>query len=343
MAKYHYAAYGLHVCSEWPLVLPKADPRGSADVLVGELSENTELDAIIQGGTCISETPYRKHVRLADGGDYMQWFGQFEFIVSSNGRDLRARRIGPGGSDHSFQAYLLAQAISFCLLHQGLESYHITVVEVGGAGLGLMGNCGAGKSSLAASLIRRGGRLLTDDLLVVRSQGEQLLASPGQPWIKLFPEMGREALGSRADGVPMNSWTSKRIYLLEPHQYCPRAIPLSAIYSLDALDQAEAGPRPCLDRLPPREALLQLLRNTFNATVTTAGRLASQLGQAAAIAEAVPMRALRYRRDVAQLGALSEFVLEDFGRLTRVRVSQGCGGALAWSSGADSNLGAIGP
>jgi len=55
---------------------------------------------------------------------------------------------------------------------------HATCVELGGAGIVLLGPSGSGKSDLALRLIDRGARLVADDQLAVERQGDRLLGRP---------------------------------------------------------------------------------------------------------------------------------------------------------------------
>src|SRR5204863_102769 len=103
-----------------------------------------------------------------------------------------------GASAESFQVYLLGQALSFALVKQGLEPLHATVVVVDGQGVAFLGDNGYGKSSLAACFLEGGYRLLTDDLLLLKASGGDVLAYPGPPRIKLFPEVARRFLGDAA-------------------------------------------------------------------------------------------------------------------------------------------------
>ncbi len=55
---------------------------------------------------------------------------------------------------------------------------HASCVAVAGRGVLLLGDSGAGKSDMALRLIDAGAHLISDDQVVVRADGGQLLASP---------------------------------------------------------------------------------------------------------------------------------------------------------------------
>jgi len=88
------------------------------------------------------------------------------------------------------------------LLKQGIEPLHCTAVVVNGGAVGFLGDCGYGKSSLAAAFLQAGYPLLTDDLLVLKEEGRHFLAYPSFPRIKLFPEMAEAFLGDRVAATP---------------------------------------------------------------------------------------------------------------------------------------------
>jgi HPr kinase/phosphorylase len=63
-------------------------------------------------------------------------------------------------------------------------SWHATLVEVGGVGVILLGPSGIGKSECALELVRRGHRLVADDLVDIR------LDADGRPVGRASPHIG---------------------------------------------------------------------------------------------------------------------------------------------------------
>lgn len=58
----------------------------------------------------------------------------------------------------------------------GVKSIHATCVALDGVGILLRGPSGSGKSDLALRLIDRGARLVADDRVVLRAEGDEVLA-----------------------------------------------------------------------------------------------------------------------------------------------------------------------
>ncbi|MCL6566521.1 MAG: hypothetical protein K6U09_08875 [Acidobacteriia bacterium] len=252
-------------------------------------------------------------VRLSGGGTYLRWAGLFEFVVSPDGHRIFGRPLAEATAE-SFHTYLFGQVLSFALLRQGCEPLHATAVVISGEAVAFLADPGGGKSTLAATFLQAGFPLLTDDLLVVRRQGERFFAYPGPARLKLFPEIARAVLGPVADGVPLNSGTPKRILPLGEDQWHRRPAPLRVLYVLDAAEGASSSQRIRIQKLSPSRGLVELLRGTFNAVITEPERLKQQFLQTAELARAIAVKRLCYPRELQQLAAVREAVLADLAR-----------------------------
>lgn len=62
----------------------------------------------------------------------------------------------------------------------GQNTYPASCVSIGEAAILITGESGIGKSELALALIDRGARLISDDQVSLRLEGERLVASPAQ-------------------------------------------------------------------------------------------------------------------------------------------------------------------
>jgi hypothetical protein len=246
---------------------------------------------------------------LPGGAVYLSWSGLFDFIVSPDGRQVLGRPLA-SSSVEAFQAYLLSQVLSFSLLKRGIEPVHATVVVVEGNAVGFLGDSGAGKSSLAAAFLEAGHRLLTDDLLVLRSEKESVLAYPGPTRMKLFPEAALLLLGETA-GTPMNDRTSKLILPLQPDRFQRSRVPLGALYVLlrspTPADRADIK----IHTLSKRRAFVELTKNTFNPLVTDRDRLRGQFATAAEVSNRVHIAGLSFPRSFSSLPSVRDAILAD--------------------------------
>jgi len=306
-----YCLYGMRLKSVTPLPGPEITGSGQAAI---ELLTGPALlfsKARREAGICPEEKEWFRHAGLPDGSDYLRWSGLFEFLISADGRRITCRELN-GATHGSFQTYLLGQVLSFALLKQGIETLHATGIVINGGAVAFLGNCGYGKSSLGAAFLQEGYPLLTDDLLVLKEEGDRFVAYPGPARIKLFPEIAKRLLGDRVNGTPMNNDTSKLIIPLGPGEtVSPEcAFPLKAIYILRPPTSLQNS-RVVIRRLSPRHAFLAVTKNTFNAVVVAPERLKRQFVLASRLAENVPVKSLSYPRALQHLPAVREAVRSD--------------------------------
>jgi len=250
--------------------------------------------------------------RLATGATYLRWTGLFEFLVSADGRDIRFHRL-PRATPESLSAYLLGQVLSFSLLAFGMEPLHGTVVVIDGEAIGFLGDCGYGKSTLGAAFLRLGFPILTDDLMVVEPTSSGYAVHPGMPRIKLFPSVARPVLGVARPGPRLNDGTSKQILPLHDGQAFHRPAPLRALYVLGDPKRApsDLAGHTRVDRLSGGEALLEVIKGSFNSMVVNRDRLTRQFVFASRLAATIPVNRLSYLRDLSLLPAVCEAVLAD--------------------------------
>ena len=90
------------------------------------------------------------------------------------------------------------------LAWRGLLSLHATALEISGRAILIAGPAGAGKSTLAAELMREGARLLSDDLTVLGkgSDGVSAIAFRGRRAIRLHPATAMALDSTQSEAVP---------------------------------------------------------------------------------------------------------------------------------------------
>ena len=303
-----YNLYGFRLQSQMQLACPQGQMHASRpDVELVEYSASDVRQACKLGGTLVEASDFYRLTRLRDGSIYLLWPGLFEFLISSDGSRIGWRNLN-GTPREALQEYLLGQVLSFAMLVRGIEPLHATAVVVGGGAIAFLGDSGYGKSSLGASFVRENYPLLTDDVLVLEQRTKDLLAHPGMPRIKLFPEMSG-SMFQGCEGTPMNRWTRKTIFALNARQHQASAIPLRTLYVLSP--PGHLSRKVTLRKMSEREAFMSVLKNTFNDVLLSPTRLKRQFEFARSIKALVPVKALSYPRTVTALPRVVEAILSD--------------------------------
>src|SRR5438093_9514099 len=103
---------------------------------------------------------------------------------------------------------------------------------------------------------------------------------------------------------------------LNDKQRCAFPLPVRAIYSLAAPHDLFRKQPIRIEALSPREAFIELVKNTFNRRITDPDRLARQLAETSRLVGLLPTRKLSIPRDLNRLPAVRGAILDDLAGLT---------------------------
>ena len=174
-SRHRYGVYGIDIVSDHPLTMPaySHDPLGRVECVRGAPA----IFEAVRQTTALEPAPdaWHQYAALEDGSTYVCWEGVGEFLVAANGRRITSRPAADA-SRESFQVYMLGQALSFALVKQRFEPLHATAIVVDDRAIAFLGGSAFGKSTLAASFLAAGHRLVTDDLLILRSCADGIVA-----------------------------------------------------------------------------------------------------------------------------------------------------------------------
>lgn len=228
-------------------------------------------------------------VDFAQPAGYLLWNRDHgRVLISPDGRLLLCE---PDPRNAEWAAIVTAQALPLAATLRGLEVLHASGVVLDGRAVLITGAAGAGKSSLAAALLRAGGLLLSDDAVALQPRDGTLLAHPGSLALQLratedrrLAATERAALGRAAGEVE-----GKRRYVsVDP----PNPAPLGGLFLLE-----RSAAQPAVQPLPDVSPFA-LLASTFNLSVRTPERLRRQLDVVTAIAAGGLVHRLRVQPDV---------------------------------------------
>lgn len=290
-----------------PAPTPCRSALRTVELVRGTASQFSKVRKALEGWS--TGTRWFEHARLQDGSHYLRWSEFFECLVTTDGRTIISHPLN-GSSEQTTQTYLLTQALAFALPRLGIEPLHATTVVIHGKAVAFLGDCGLGKSTLAAACLKEGGSLLTDDLLVLQSVGGRFLAYPGQPRIKLMPSVARWWFGSEIRSVPRNPHIAKRIIPLEAPQYTAVPVPLHRIYALRP-PRRGAPARVTIRRLTRRAAWAELTGGTSNLLLQEPERLRRLFAWACRLAQRIPVKSLSYPRSLRALPEVVRAVAAD--------------------------------
>ena len=299
MASHAYSVYGVDIRSAWPLAFPPSTDGPATGVRVDFVAGGDADFSDIRAPRAPIDSWFESHF-LPDGSTYFRWSDLYEFRIPADGSRVVCRPLN-GTDPLVLQNFLFGPAISFALVHQGLEPLHATAVEMEGTAIGFLGDCTFGKSTMLASFLQAGHRLLTDDLLMLVQRDRQWLACPGSGRIKLHPDSAHAFLDDVTHSEPLHAFASKRSFPVDATRSWLTALPLTRLFVLPTPDERARATSVSIEPLSRAALFHELLKNSFNVDVVTRDRFERQFGFAARLAGDIDGFRLQYPEGFSHL------------------------------------------
>ncbi len=154
-----------------------------------------------------------------------------------NGKQITVERLNDS-TDDEIRLFLLGSAMGALIQQRDLLPVHGSAVVKNGQAYIIAGVSGSGKSSLAAVLIKRGFKLLSEDISVVDPEKIPPEVNPGIPYLKLWQDVLEEL------GEDVRSYAKVRPQLLKYRKhagsdYINEPVMLKRIIVLSARNKPE--------------------------------------------------------------------------------------------------------
>jgi hypothetical protein len=249
-------------------------------------------------------------IRRISGGEFLcvEFDDGADFWVTRDTRRLWAAWRSPLSLEDAI-SYLLGPILGLVLRLRGVACLHASAVSFGGRAVAFAGPEGAGKSTVAAALAQKGHPALSDDIVALVERDSAFLVLPAYPHICLWPDSVEAIFGS-ANAAPRFSpnWEKRRLALGHPElPFETMPVPLSAICILG--QGSEFAAAALAEPLPPRDAFLSLVANSYATNALDPEARANELAILGRLVAAVPVWRLRARPEATLLVDLCRSLL----------------------------------
>ena len=285
--------YGLTIDSPFPLPGAKSlsATHGAPDVTIQWQPENAWRE-ITEPLTPQPEADAdRPWLGLTNDRELcLQWRRDLQFVISpANDQMLVVCR--PEKLEFAPTA-LVGIGLGLLLQRRGTLCIHGSALSIKGRTITLVGDSGAGKSTTAAALIVRGATLISDDVVALRSCGDDFIVEPGSTSLRLGQAAKTRILGPDLE-LSTAPWVDKLLWDVSADDGRePQTRRLDAIYLLgDAEGLEGVRSAPLAPVLALRELITALYPQGFSTFLTQ-----EQLTALRAVAERVPVIVLRFPR-----------------------------------------------
>ncbi|MBN2275193.1 MAG: hypothetical protein JXR41_06645 [Bacteroidales bacterium] len=223
---YSYRAYGLNILSQLPVTGFEPASFETADVHIhkGPVPEN--LGNIINQGVLYQSNESEFLLRMENVGAYYVRNGN-EIIVQPTNT----------ASTGEVSAFLTGTSFGALMHQKKLLPLHASTVIFKEKCLVIAGISGAGKTTLAAALIKAGGTLVADDVSVIDFSGEKPAVHPAFPTIKIWEDSLKHLDINITDLEPVRGELKK--YYLPVNKFNHIYTAISHIYILNTHNRPE--------------------------------------------------------------------------------------------------------
>jgi hypothetical protein len=251
------------------------------------------------------QPPWLSFARV-DEGYLLRFPSLADFHVSGDGAFIRACP-SPALPDDTLRHLLVDQVLPLALSRRGRVLLHASAVHLRATGtVAFVGPAGRGKSTLAAALGSRGGRILCDDCLALEPCAGGAQALPAYPGLRLWPDAASRLgpAGLRDEGVA--HYTAKRRVSGGLLGFHPRPSPLRALFLIS--ERGAEGPTVSIRRCRASAGLMGLVKYAYLLDIEDREHLARAFQALASLATSVPVLRLRLRDGHSRLADAADAI-----------------------------------
>jgi hypothetical protein len=239
----------------------------------------------------------------------MDYFDGNQFWLQGDGSRIWAR--WPAGSClEDAASYLPGPVLGLLLRLRGVTCLHASAVAFRGSAIAFAGSEGAGKSTTAAALARKGYPVVADDIVALLERDREFFVLPAYPHLSLWPESVKLLYGPGKELPPLApNWDKLQLSLAENQlEFSGKPLPLGAILILG--ERSTDAAAPFVETLPQREKLLHLIANSYATNLLDTGMRAREFESWGRLLARVPIWRLRSHQDASQIDRLCQLIEE---------------------------------
>ncbi|KPP94414.1 hypothetical protein SAMN04515621_1781 [Erythrobacter sp. HL-111] len=232
----------------------------------------------------------------------LSFAGLARFLIDLAKQEITVFDVAAEATPSDLEHFLHDHVVPRILAEQGSVVLHGSAVAIGGRLAIFLGNTGAGKSTLAASLHEAGHPLLGDDAVVVAPGEGRFHGRAVYPTLRLFPDTISQVFGGAVETSPMAHYSDKlRVSVPAIARDAARSFPLGALFFLTG-EGGASDPR--ADETSPSAACMALVEQSFALDPGDPGKAAARLREIARLAGAIPGYRLTYPHDYGRIAEL---------------------------------------
>jgi hypothetical protein len=318
-----YSVFGLLLSSNLPIpeLIPEKNSASTPAVIIhlgaspytaGEIPSKKEILTYTSAYTDEAGQPALRIWKIADGELLrLAYYDGTQFWMNRKGTELWAE--WPNNLKIEDAAtYLLGPVLGLLLRLRGVTCLHASAVALADHAVAFVGSEGAGKSTTAALLARRGLAVISDDVVALVERDSSYYVYPAYPYLCLWPDSVEMVYGPDKKLPSFSPNWDKRLLSLAGNElrFEAKALPLGAVFVLG--ERGSVPDAPFLEQLTAREGMLALVANSYATNLLDKEMRACEFEFFGRMLGTVPIRRLRPREDPARIGELIDVILQSY-------------------------------
>lgn len=228
---YYYKCYGMVLSSE--IELPElngvsVDKNEKPDISIKYGKVDEDLPYTQKYGVCYQLGPEALLLDIESTARYLSSYGKYITIEPYENAE-----------EDAIRSFLLDAPISGIMHQRGLLPIYGGAVEKGGNAFLICGISGTGKSTIIYELIKRGYKILSDDISVLMNEHIGLSVLPGYPSLRL-PLDVLKRVEMNIDNIPqIRKGILQRRITIPKENFLPDKLPLKKFYVVSTWNKNE--------------------------------------------------------------------------------------------------------
>ncbi|MFS0861470.1 HPr kinase/phosphorylase [Fredinandcohnia sp. 179-A 10B2 NHS] len=219
--KIGYIAFGLNILSEiaFPELQKEDFDYTSTDIEVKDLGFSDEQESSICDNFVINEDLVIFRVP------------NVAIFSVLNGNQITINKFKDVNEDQ-LRLYLLGTCMGTLLTQRKYLSLHGSAIEINGKAYAIVGDSGAGKSTLAAAFLHKGYKLISDDVIPVSFNEDNIpMVTPAYPQQKLW-QQSLDNFGMESSNLRPVVDRETKFAVPVVNQFCNEQLPLAGVIEL---------------------------------------------------------------------------------------------------------------
>ncbi len=220
--------------------------------------------------------------------NYFLKFNYAEFIINPTSNEISCY---PNTSNQALiENTIHHRVIPLLLNHKDVDVIHASSILIGNKVIVLIGSSGHGKSTIAASLIKEGHKLIADDAVPLLLENNDIKTMNGLPKISLRSQSIELFPSHKKDFISK----SKAIITLQDKEYITGSFKINYLYFLKPdIDTSKI----CIKKISKKETIVELIKSSHKLEINNIDMIKNQFIRLSKVAEIIEASYIIYPKD----------------------------------------------